>query len=316
MQPIDLINGALLDIGARAAGETAPPEDVQEAFTVLNLMLDQWSNEPMIVFRKEEVLLELTPNQYTYTIGPGGQVGCVFTGSIAGNTLTVTAIASGAMSTGMTLVGAGVTPGTTISCFVTGEGGNGTPALGTYYVSQSQTVSSTTITGSAVRPLNINSAFVRISTATAGILDYPVAVLNLENYELIGLKALPGPWPRAVYYHPSEPLGMLNFWPNPSSGEVHLICDIVFTQFQTAYDQITLPQGFGMAIRRNLAMELLPSYGKASPTQIQMLMQSAAKGKGLIRKTNMTPMQSATFDSVLQPGRAFDAGWILHSGYM
>ena len=31
MQPIDIINGALLDIGARAAGEVAPPEDDEPA---------------------------------------------------------------------------------------------------------------------------------------------------------------------------------------------------------------------------------------------------------------------------------------------
>src|SRR5512135_3745690 len=117
-QPIDLINGALLDINARAAGETATPEDVNEAFIMLNQMLDSWSNESMMVFYKQEVIHEIIPGQYIYTIGPGGYVGASITGSIApnatgtGGVLTITNIASGAVSVGMTVSGTGIAAGT------------------------------------------------------------------------------------------------------------------------------------------------------------------------------------------------------------
>lgn len=63
------------------------------------------------------------------------------TGSIAGTTLTVTAVGSGTLTVGQTLSGSGVTAGTKITAFVTGTGGTGT-----YTVSVSQTASSTTIT--------------------------------------------------------------------------------------------------------------------------------------------------------------------------
>lgn len=63
------------------------------------------------------------------------------TGSIAGTTLTVTAVGSGTLTVGQTLSGSGVTAGTKITAFGTGTGGTGT-----YTVSASQTVSSTTIT--------------------------------------------------------------------------------------------------------------------------------------------------------------------------
>src|SRR5208337_4329019 len=49
--------------------------------------------------------------------------GAVFTGSIAGNTLTVTAIIGGAISIGMTVAGASA--GTVITAFLTGTGGAG-----------------------------------------------------------------------------------------------------------------------------------------------------------------------------------------------
>lgn len=64
-----------------------------------------------------------------------------FTASIAATTMTVTSVASGTIKVGMGISGSGVTAGTTVTAFVTGSGG-----AGTYTVSASQTVSSTTIT--------------------------------------------------------------------------------------------------------------------------------------------------------------------------
>ena len=60
-----------------------------------------------------------------------------FTGSIAATTLTVSAVATGALSVGMLVGGAGVTAGTRITALGTGSGGTGT-----YTVSASQTVGS------------------------------------------------------------------------------------------------------------------------------------------------------------------------------
>lgn len=67
----------------------------------------------------------------------------VGTGSISGTTLTITAMTSGSFAPGMVISGSGVTANTTITAFGTGTGG-----AGTYTVSTSQTVASTTITGS------------------------------------------------------------------------------------------------------------------------------------------------------------------------
>lgn len=64
------------------------------------------------------------------------------TGSIAGTTLTVTAIGTGALAPGQTISGASVVNGTTIISQLGGTAGS----TGTYQVSISQTVSSTTIT--------------------------------------------------------------------------------------------------------------------------------------------------------------------------
>jgi hypothetical protein len=319
-QPIDIISRALKDIGALEAGETPAPADAQDAFDMLNDMLDQWSNESMMVFYKTEIIFTLTAGQTQYTIGPGGQIGGTLTGSISGTTLTVTNVSDGAIALGMTLTGSGVAPGTKIVRFGSGAGGN-VNSDGTYTVNISQTVASTTISAYYERPLNINSAFVRINTNENGQpilnggLDYPITILNLENYELIGLKTLNGPWPRALYYQPSETLGTITVWPNPSQGEMHIFSDTIFQRFTSINDEIVIPQGYYMALRWCLAERLMPMYGKASPTQIQMINSFAGHAKATIKRTNMRPVQVARFEDTLIVGKRADAGWILTGGF-
>jgi hypothetical protein len=319
-QPIDIISRALKDIGALEAGETPAPADAQDAFDMLNDMIDQWSNEQMMVYYKTEIIFTLTAGQTQYTIGPGGQIGGTLTGSIAGTTLTVTDVSSGAIALGMTLSGAGVAAGTKITRFGSGAGGN-INSDGTYTVNISQTVASTTISAFYERPLSINSSFVRVNTNSNGQpilnggLDYPVAILNLENYELIGLKTLNGPWPRALYYQPGETLGTIIVWPNPSQGEMHIFADTLFQRFTSINDEIVIPQGYLMCLRWCLAERLMPMYGKASPTQIQMINGFASHAKSTIKRTNMKPMQVARFEDTLIVGKRADAGWILTGGF-
>ena len=319
-QPIDIISRALKDIGALEAGETPTPEAAQDAFDMLNDVLDQWSNESMMVTYKTEIIFPITPGQTQYTIGPNGQIGAVFTGSIAGTTLTVTAITSGAIALGQTLSGTGITAGTTIVAFQSGAGGN-INEVGTYTLNISQNVASTTINTYYQRPLAINSCFVRINTNSNGQpivnggLDYPVAILNVEDYEMIGLKTLNGPWPKALYYQPSETLGNIFVWPNPSQGEMHLFADTLFSRYTTINDPIILPQGFSMALRWCLAERLMPMYGKASATQIAMIQAYAAQAKSTIKRTNMKPIQSARFQDAMLSSRQKDAGWILSGGF-
>jgi len=319
-QALDIISRALKDIGALEAGETPSPDAVQDAFDMLNDMLGQWSNEDMMVYYKNEIVFPIVPGQTQYTIGPGGQIGSIFTGSISGTTLTITGISSGAITVGQTLSGTGILPGTTIVQMLTGAGNN-VNETGTYLVNIPQTIASTTINGYYQRPLTISSAFVRINTNSNGIpinnggLDYPIAILAVEDYEMIGLKTLNGPWPKALYYQPSESLGNIYVWPNPSQGEMHMFADNIFSQFTTIYDVINLPQGYTMALRWCLAERLMPMYGKASATQIAMINGFAAQSKATIKRTNMRPVQSARFADAMLASRQKDAGWILSGGF-
>ena len=318
--PLDIISGALKDIGALEAGETVTPDAAQDAFDMLNMMLDQWSNEDMMVYNYTEIIFPVVSGQTQYTIGPGGDLGSNFVGSIAGNILTITSVNSGSITLNQFIDGGSVLPGTQIISFLTGAGGV-VNAPGTYKLNIPQTVASTTIVGYYQKPLGINSAFVRINTNSNGQpvvnggLDYPISILGLDEYEMIGLKTLNGPWPKALYYNPGDVLGNIFVWPNPSQGEMHLFSDTIFTRFTTLYDNINIPQGYIMALRWCLAERLMPMYGKASQTQISMINAYAAQAKATIKRTNMRPMQVSRYDEVITSSRSKDAGWILSGGF-
>jgi hypothetical protein len=109
------------------------------------------------------------------------------TGSIAATTLDVTAVGSGVIRVGMLISGTGVTAGTTITALGTGTGGTGT-----YTVSASQTVSSTTITGitqDATLEVNATDA-IKVPVGTtdqrpvgvAGQIRYNTTLSRFEAY--------------------------------------------------------------------------------------------------------------------------------------
>ena len=323
--PYDIVSRALKDIGALEAGETPTPDAALDAFEMMNDMIDQWSNENMMVFNVTEIICPVISGQTQYTIGPNPStlnfIGASFTGSISGNVLTVTGINSGALAQGQTLSGTGITAGTKITQFLTGAGGN-INETGTYQVNISQTVASTTITAYYQKPLNIDSAFVRVNTTsngqpiTGGGLDYPMSVLALQDYEMIGLKTLNGPWPKAVYFNPGSDSGNLFIWPSPSQGEMHLFANTLFSRYESMYEDLQLPQGYSMALRWCLAERLMPMYGKASATQITMIQTFAGQAKATLKRTNMSPLQVARYPDALLTGKAKDAGWILSGGFI
>lgn len=320
--PYDIVSRALKDIGALEAGESPSADAAQDGLDLLNDMCAQWSNENFMVFYKSEIIFQTVQNTVQYTLGPSGSVGATFTGSISGTTLTIPSngVITGGVNIGMTLTGTGVTAGTTIVAFNTGAGGNVNEA-GTYTVNLAQTVASTTITAYYERPLSIDSAFVRVATQqggsniAGGYLDYPVAILDLQSYESLGIKQLNGPWAKMVYYQPSETLGTIYVFPNPSSGELHLFTSTIFREFNSLYGNITLPQGYNMALRWCLAERMMPMYGKASQTQIAMINAFASQAKATIKRTNMQPPQVARYPDVLMMGAVKDAGFIMDGGF-
>jgi hypothetical protein len=131
-----------------------------------------------------------SPNIETWTLGPG----CSFTGAIASNILTVTAITSGSIAIGMAIdntTGTYQTSGIIVQYFITGTGG-----IGTYYVSGSASFTSTS--------LYANSQIVGTTSNTVTFNLYgqlqPVTSLAANTTTGTGL------YPDIVYYYSAVPV--------------------------------------------------------------------------------------------------------------
>ena len=69
----DLITASLLDLGAIASGESATAAEAADAFRRLNLLLETWRLERLMVYARDEVTKVLT-GASSYTIGPSGDI--------------------------------------------------------------------------------------------------------------------------------------------------------------------------------------------------------------------------------------------------
>ena len=105
-------------------------------------------------------------NRYTWRISSPSSA--VFTGSISGTTLTVTAITNGTIAAGQSLFGVGVTAETVITALGSGSGG-----IGTYTINISQTVASRQMNSTAVAAKvtgSISGTTLTVTAVTSGTL--------------------------------------------------------------------------------------------------------------------------------------------------
>jgi hypothetical protein len=104
----------------------------------------------------------IVDGSYRYTWRISTPSNALFTGSISGTTLTVTAVTQGTIGISQALFGANVTNETVITALGTGTGG-----VGTYTINQSQTVASTLMNSVAVASVLTASMSGTTMTVTA-----------------------------------------------------------------------------------------------------------------------------------------------------
>jgi hypothetical protein len=90
------------------------------------------------------------PNATQFRIA---EIAATFRGTISGTTLTVSTALSGTLAVGQTIIGTGISANTTITAFLSAIGGTGT-----YTVSNSQTVSLSTMTATSNPPEQLTTA--------------------------------------------------------------------------------------------------------------------------------------------------------------
>lgn len=160
------------------------------------------------------------------------------------------------------------------------------------------------------RPLRITNAFTRINTQGTGY-DYQIEIISQDRYVEYGLKSIPYPWPKVLWYNNTYPLGMISFYGAPTpGGELHLFTDTILSNL-TLNQTFQLPQGYIRAIKWNLAREICGVFGFPLTPQIEKI---AAESWKMVKALNMQPVPESKIDAELL-GDVTDAGWILTGGY-
>lgn len=135
------------------------------------------------------------------------------------------------------------------------------------------------------RPIRIlNECFIR-----SGDSDYPVTLKPLDVYRQMRNKSNVAR-PNLMAYSPEYPLGKVFLYPTPDSVDtIHLKVWKQLVEFSDRTTAVDLPPGYRRAITLNLALELLPGFGKTASAELVAL---AVGAKKWIKKSNITPVKS------------------------
>jgi hypothetical protein len=323
---LDIISGALLNINSYSPGEPLQPQDAQTGLDALNDLIDSLANDECFMYVQQETVFLWVNGQYQYTVG--NPVGGTFLGTVTGGSNVITGIAPMPpdMIVGGTLtdVGAVIPGGTAIAPVPTTI-----TAIGVSSITMSAPASATpainpdkityTVPGNIVignvpgRPLRFRDGFTRATASGNANLDYAFEMISFDRYKEELLKNIQGPWPYVASYQPTFPYGTLYVYPAPSANyTAHIFTDIIIDRWPTTTTAYNLPQGYSRALKKLLALELAPSYGK---TPSPFLVTQAKEAKDLIKGTNDVPVVTLRFDSAIARSQTNDAGWFTHGGF-
>lgn len=313
---LDLITGALLNINSYSPSEPLSSQDSTIGLNTLNDLLDSLSNDKCFIYTQIDNQFVWINGQFQYSVG--NPIGGTFTGTLTAGSpvITVTSIPANMIVNG-TLDDdetQNVIPaGTTIIAI----------APGSVTMSNNATANSVgldTITYTTPgdigidRPLRFNSGFTRANTGGVGAnLDYTFEFVSLDRYKEELLKNVQGPWPYIASYQPTFPLGTLFVYPAPASNyTAHLFTDLILSQFDDPNAPYALPQGYTRALKKLLALELAPIYGK---TPHPLLAMQAKEAKDLLKTLNDSPVSTLKYDSAIARSQTNDASWSQHGGF-
>ena len=68
----ELVTRAMKSIGVLASGETASSDEMDDAFVILNNMVDSWATERLTIYVVVRSVFDLSASTQDYTIGTGG----------------------------------------------------------------------------------------------------------------------------------------------------------------------------------------------------------------------------------------------------
>ena len=320
----DLVTGGLLNINAFSPGQPLSPQIASQCLEVLNDLTESLNNDQAFIYTQVENITQWTSGQYQYSVGnPVGSNPGFFLGNVTGGSPIITGVvgipAELAVNASLTDLQAAIPANAIVIDFnavaqtvTMNQNALFSPSGldNVTYTPPGQIILSSGI--AMARPLRVNSGYTRVTGGSASGLDYYFDVISYERYKEIGFKGVPGPWPYMLAFQPTYPLGTLWVYPAPAaSNQVHLFTDLILEEF-TLTGEVQLPQGYNRALKKLLALELCPMFGK--PPSPQLLMQ-AKEARELLGAQNTSPVVTLRYDSDLVYSRHTDASWCMDGGF-
>lgn len=95
-------------------------------------------------------------------------------------------------------------------------------------------------------------------------IEWPVKVMQLQEWAGVRLKTLASSFPYAVYNDGGYPLSSLTFYPTPNTTDkIALYTWDFLTQYTSTATAMVVPDGYTDAIRYNLAVRIAVEWGRA-----------------------------------------------------
>jgi hypothetical protein len=320
---LDIIQGALLNLNSYSPGEAVNAADAQTGLNSLNDLTESLANDESFIYTQIETIFPWVSGQYQYTVGQ--PTGGTFLGTVTGGSNVITGIApmptdivfgsiltdtGGVLTSGTALVPVPITViAIGVSSLTLSSPAAATPAINPDAISY-------TVPGNIpmARPLRFRDGFTRATTSGNSNLDYAFEMVSFDRYKEELLKNVQGPWPYVASYQPTFPFGTLYVYPAPSAAYTgHIFSDLIITRWSLTTDTYSLPQGYSRALKKLLALELAPIYGKTPSPQ---LITQAKDARDLLKSTNATPVVTLRFDSAIARAQSNDAGWIMRGGFV
>lgn len=147
------------------------------------------------------------------------------------------------------------------------------------------------------RPVKIENASVLIAdaggTPATDKVRLPLDLINSEQWSVIKSQTAKSTVPEAMYCDYAFPLASLRFWPVPTftgtAPRVELYYWTILAAFSDLVSTYSLPAGYELAIKSNLAMLLAPEYDVVTSAELQRVAQESLASLTALNLSNLTP---------------------------
>jgi hypothetical protein len=130
-------------------------------------------------------------------------------------------------------------------------------------------------------PAPIEDVYIMLQQANAQTTELPVRIVSYDEWAAIPVKSTQSPIPLQVWIDYQNPLCNFSFYPIPNNSSYQIVLYTWQTlgQVTNITNSIIFPKGYASLIRKNLALRLLPHYGKSRTDEPDIAVEASEAKK-------------------------------------